>query len=135
MLNFGSRRRSGPNLRPKNLLTRLSISVSVTGVSARCKIGGGILFLRIVTGIIGIIIAAFVIQTGGAVFACFAILLTLVGWHEYSNAFRQVGVMTTYIFGACTLILMLCCAWLRADARNTCDFFTDGFFERQRTTD
>ena len=70
------------------------------------------MFLRIVTGIIGIIIAAFVIQTGGAVFACFAILLTLVGWHEYSNAFRQVGVMTTYIFGACTLILMLCCAWL-----------------------
>ena len=68
--------------------------------------------LRIITGIIGIAIAAFVIQHGGAPFAGFAIFLSLLAWHEYSGAFRRAGVITTYIFGALTLILLLCCAWL-----------------------
>ncbi len=68
--------------------------------------------LRIITGIIGIVIAAFVIQYGGAPFAGFAIFLSLLAWHEYSAAFRRAGVITTYIFGALALVLMLCCAWL-----------------------
>lgn len=68
--------------------------------------------LRIITGIIGIVIAAFVIQHGGAPFAGFAIFLSLLAWHEYSAAFRRAGVITTYIFGALALILLLCCAWL-----------------------
>ena len=68
--------------------------------------------LRIITGIIGIAIAAFVIQYGGAPFAGFAIFLSLLAWHEYSSAFRRAGVITTYIFGALALILILCCAWL-----------------------
>lgn len=68
--------------------------------------------LRIITGIIGIAIAAFVIQHGGAPFAGFAIFLSLLAWHEYSGVFRRAGVITTYIFGALTLILLLCCAWL-----------------------
>ena len=68
--------------------------------------------LRIITGIIGIAIAAFVIQYGGAPFACFAMFLSLLAWHEYSAAFRRAGVITTYIFGALALILLLCCAWL-----------------------
>ena len=70
------------------------------------------LVLRIITGIIGIAIAAFVIQYGGAPFAGFAILLSLLAWHEYSSAFRRAGVITTYIFGALALILLVCCAWL-----------------------
>ena len=70
------------------------------------------MLLRIITGIIGIAIAAFVIQYGGAPFAGFAIFLSLLAWHEYSSAFRRAGVITTYIFGALTLILLLCCAWL-----------------------
>ncbi len=68
--------------------------------------------LRIITGIIGIAIAAFVIQYGGAPFAGFAIFLSLLAWHEFSGAFRRAGVITTYIFGALTLILLECCAWL-----------------------
>ena len=68
--------------------------------------------LRIITGIIGIAIAAFVIQYGGAPFAGFAMFLSLLAWHEYSGAFRRAGVMTTYVFGAVALILLLCCAWL-----------------------
>ena len=68
--------------------------------------------LRIITGIIGIAIAAFVIQYGGAPFAVFAMILSLIAWHEFSSAFRRAGVITTYIFGALTLVLLLCCAWL-----------------------
>ncbi|MBO4779321.1 MAG: phosphatidate cytidylyltransferase, partial [Selenomonadaceae bacterium] len=68
--------------------------------------------LRIITGIIGIAIAAFVIQYGGAPFAGFAIFLSLVAWHEFSGVFRRAGVITTYIFGALTLIVLECCAWL-----------------------
>ena len=68
--------------------------------------------LRIITGIIGIVIAAFVIQYGGAPFAVFAIFLSLLAWHEYSGVFRRVGVITAYIFGALALIILLCCAWL-----------------------
>ena len=68
--------------------------------------------LRIITGIIGIAIAAFVIQYGGAPFAGFAVFLSLLAWHEYSSAFRRAGVITTYFFGAIALILILCCAWL-----------------------
>ena len=68
--------------------------------------------LRIITGIIGIAIAAFVIQYGGAPFAVFAMILSLIAWHEFSSAFRRAGIITTYIFGALTLILLLCCAWL-----------------------
>ena len=68
--------------------------------------------LRIITGVIGIAIAAFVIQYGGAPFAGFAIFLSLLAWHEYSSAFRRAGVITTYIFGALALVLILCCAWL-----------------------
>lgn len=68
--------------------------------------------LRIITGIIGIAIAAFVIQYGGAPFAGFAIFLSLLAWHEYSEAFRRAGIITTYIFGALALVLLLCCAWL-----------------------
>jgi len=70
------------------------------------------LALRIITGIIGIAIAAFVIQHGGAPFAAFAMVLSLIAWHEFSSAFRRAGVITTYIFGALTLILLECCAWL-----------------------
>ena len=70
------------------------------------------MFLRIITGIIGIAIAAFLIQTGGTPFAGFAILLTLIAWHEYCAIFQRAGVSTAYVFGAITLVLMLCCAWL-----------------------
>ncbi len=70
------------------------------------------MFLRIITGIIGITIAAFVIQYGGIPFAAFAVLLTLVAWHEYADAFSKIGIAVTYIFGAVTLIFILLCAWL-----------------------
>ena len=68
--------------------------------------------LRIITGIIGIAISAVLIQIGGTPFACFAIFLALIAWHEYCSIFQRAGISTAYIFGAITLVLMLCCAWL-----------------------
>ena len=70
------------------------------------------MIVRIISGIIGIIIAAIIIQLGGLPFAAFAILLSLIGWHEYAKMMKAKGLDTTYILGALTLILMLCCAWL-----------------------
>ena len=69
------------------------------------------MIIRIISGIIGILVAAVVIQLGGAVFAIFAALLSLIGWHEYSNAMGKKGISTTYIIGALMLVLMLGCAW------------------------
>lgn len=68
--------------------------------------------LRIITGVIGMIIAGIVIQLGGAPFAGFVTLLALLGWFEYSNAFGRAGIETSFFLGAFTLILIMCCAWL-----------------------
>lgn len=70
------------------------------------------MFLRIITGIIGIGIAAVVIQFGGTPFAFAAMILSLLAWHEYSNAFERTGIYTARIFVALLLIVLLCCAWL-----------------------
>ncbi|MBR1730634.1 MAG: phosphatidate cytidylyltransferase [Selenomonadaceae bacterium] len=70
------------------------------------------MIVRIISGIIGIIIAAIVIQLGGMPFAIFAMLLSLIGWHEYVMMMKNKGIDPTYISGVLTLLLMLCCAWL-----------------------
>ena len=71
-----------------------------------------LLIVRIISGIIGIIIAAIVIQLGGMPFAIFAMLLSLIGWHEYVMMMKNKGIDPTYISGVLSLLLMLCCAWL-----------------------
>ena len=68
--------------------------------------------LRIITGIIGIAIAAVLIQLGGTPFAVAAVILAVISWFEYCSAFSRAGLSTSYVIGAITLILMLCCAWL-----------------------
>lgn len=68
--------------------------------------------LRIITGVIGIIIAGVAIQMGGAIFSGFAIVLALIAWFEYSNVFGRAGLEISLFLGALTLVLMLCCAWL-----------------------
>ncbi|MBR2179979.1 MAG: phosphatidate cytidylyltransferase [Selenomonadaceae bacterium] len=70
------------------------------------------MIVRIISGIVGIAIAAVVIQLGGLPFAAFAMLLTLIGWYEYSSMMKAKGLDITFLLGALTLILMLCCAWL-----------------------
>lgn len=57
-------------------------------------------------------IAAFIIQLGSLPFAVTAIILSLLGWYEFSEALGKKGIDTTLILGALVLILMECCAWL-----------------------
>ena len=70
------------------------------------------MIVRIISGIAGIIIAAFVIQLGGLPFTAFAMLLSLVGWYEYAQMMKNKGIDTTLILGAIVLITILYCAWL-----------------------
>ena len=67
---------------------------------------------RIITGVIGIALAAFVIQTGGLLFALFALLLSLLAWVEYVKAFGQKGEHLSFLVGALGLIGLWGCAWL-----------------------
>jgi len=67
---------------------------------------------RILTGIVGIAMAAFIIQTGGWLFAGFALLLSLIGWYEYSHAFAYKGIRTTFFLGILGLFLLWGCSWL-----------------------
>ena len=70
------------------------------------------MIVRIISGIVGIAIAAVIIQLGGLPFAAFAMLLSIIGWYEYTNMMKAKGIDITFILGAVTLIFMLCCAWL-----------------------
>ena len=64
------------------------------------------------TGIVGIALATFVIQTGGWIFSAFALVLSLVGWYEFSAAFSRRGTRTTFFTGILGLALLWGCAWL-----------------------
>ena len=61
---------------------------------------------RILSGIVGIAIAAAVIQTGGAVFCAAAIVLMMIGWHEYAKAFAHMGQPLAYVSGMAAMLLM-----------------------------
>jgi len=57
------------------------------------------LITRIITGLIGIALAAYVIQTGGTLFAGFALVLGLIAWFEYARAFGERGMGLTLLTG------------------------------------
>ncbi len=63
--------------------------------------------IRIISGIIGIAIAAFIIQTGGAAFGAAVLLLMLAGWHEYAQAFRHKDLAPAYWSGMAAML----CFW------------------------
>ena len=65
---------------------------------------------RIITGVIGIAIAAFIIQTGGMLFNGAVLLLSILGWHEFSRAFAHKSQHTAYITGMLALVLLWGCA-------------------------
>lgn len=67
---------------------------------------------RIITGIIGIALIAFIIQTGGALFAGSVLVLALLAWFEYVRAFSHNGGNLTFISGLAGIALLWGCAWL-----------------------
>lgn len=66
---------------------------------------------RIITGIIGIVLAAFVIQTGGTLFAGFALVLALLAWFEYVRAFSERGMGLTFGTGLAGITLLWYEGW------------------------
>ena len=70
------------------------------------------MLIRIITGVVGIALAAFVIQTGGTLFAAFALVLMLLAWFEYVRAFAKRGHNLTFVLGLFALALIWGCGWL-----------------------
>ena len=63
--------------------------------------------IRVVSGVIGIVLAAFIIQTGGAAFGAAVLFLMLIGWHEYTQAFRHKELSPAYWSG----MVAMACFW------------------------
>lgn len=70
------------------------------------------LFKRILTAIIGIPVAVFVINYGEWVFAVTVSLLALLAWHEYYKAMREKQIKVSFSIGLTSIALLMACAWL-----------------------
>ena len=73
------------------------------------------MLVRIITGIIGIAAAAFVIQTGGEVFAGVTLLLMFLAWFECARAFSERGIGLALFTGFLALGLMWYAAWQKPE--------------------
>lgn len=62
---------------------------------------------RILSGIVGIALAAAVIQYGGIPFAVATLLLAFIGWREYVSAFRHKGLKPLSRSGYGVLLILL----------------------------
>ena len=69
------------------------------------------MLLRIITGIAGIALAAFIIQAGGSIFAGAVTLLAVLAWHEFARAFAQHGQRLCYLSGIAVLLLLMGCTY------------------------
>ena len=54
----------------------------------------------------------FIIQWGGALFAGAVLVLSLVAWFEYMQAFSHKGSNLTFFTGIVALVLLWGCGWL-----------------------
>ena len=73
------------------------------------------MLIRIISGVIGIALAAFIVQTGGNVFAGAGLLLAFGAWHEYCNAFREKGYKPTLVTGMVLISVIWAGGWLGND--------------------
>ncbi len=67
---------------------------------------------RSITGIVGIALAAYIVNAGGAWFGAAALLLALAGWHEYWRALKNIHLTPWYLAGMAATAFLLGCAWL-----------------------
>ena len=70
------------------------------------------LVTRILTGVVGISLAAAIIQFGGLVYALAVLFLLLVGWYEYAQAFKKQGTKAALGEGFAAVFFLWGCAWL-----------------------
>ncbi len=66
---------------------------------------------RIISGIIGIAIAALIIQTGGLLFTVAVILLACIGWREYVKAFSHKNIKLPTPLGTGIITFMILCVY------------------------
>ena len=69
------------------------------------------LIKRIITGLVGMIMAVYVINFGDWVFSAAIAILALTAWHEYYRAFSYMGMKLTYLGGMVAVFLTIACAW------------------------
>ena len=62
---------------------------------------------RIISGIIGMIIATGVIQIGGSLFIAVSILLACLAWREYVNAFAHKNYNIPLFWGLLIICFMV----------------------------
>lgn len=69
------------------------------------------MLVRIITGIVGIGLAAFVIQAGGTLFAVCGLVLALGAWFEYCSAFDKKGYRPALLIGGLFVAAMCYAAY------------------------
>ena len=69
------------------------------------------MLVRIITGIVGIGLAAFVIQSGGLLFVACGLVLALGAWFEYCNAFSRKGYSPAFLIGGLFVAAMCYAAY------------------------
>lgn len=63
-----------------------------------------ILLTRIISGVIGIIAAGIIIQTGSWLFIIAVLILAMLAWREYAHAFAHKGIDIPALFGAVLIV-------------------------------
>lgn len=71
-----------------------------------------VLLTRIISGIIGMIIATGVIQMGGTVFVGVSLLLACLAWREYVNAFMHKEYNIPLFWGICMIAFIILSGYL-----------------------
>jgi len=67
---------------------------------------------RVLTAVIGIPIAAYIINYGEWIFALAILILTLLAWHEFCKMLQNKQIKVFYSFGMIVNVCILGCAWL-----------------------
>lgn len=67
---------------------------------------------RVVTAIIGILVAVYIINYGQWLFATFVSALSLIAWFEYWTMMRNAGIKPSFLLGFIGILLLLGCSWL-----------------------
>jgi phosphatidate cytidylyltransferase len=67
---------------------------------------------RVLTAIVGIVAAIYIVQYGQWVFAVAVLLLTLIAWHEFYNMMVRREVEIAYYLGIVNIVLIWGTAWL-----------------------
>jgi len=71
-----------------------------------------LLSMRVLTAVIGIPIAVYIINNGSWLFAASIIILALIAWHEFFKMMQAKEINIQYSSGFIGIVLATACAWL-----------------------